>query len=1110
MSPSGRSHFVFLDPTGKRWPRMRLVIVFLFIVLLAALLIFIHSIWIAPRLKLPPHITELKDQLRSQDNPSPLTPYQPKNLWLEFYKKTPAGQKRIASLHRKLAASKPDVTLGFYVPWDPNSLASLRKNAPSLTHVAVEWFVLKSERTVIVEEIDATVKDFLQSTGVGFLPMMTNLVGTSWQPEPIEALLMGPQERRDHFVQETLSRVNQLQAAGLLVDWQQIDPAYRNALTALLMQLAEALHGADREFWLSVPVGHDLRPFDLDAISAFTDHFVGTLHDENSDLDEAGPIASMDWFEGWLKALLAYGEPQQWVISLGSYGYDWGSRPGLQAESLSFADVMSLAHNAEVAKIEGGPPTLNPNFQYRENDVAHQVWFLDAVTFLNQARAVRAFGVTGIGLYRLGTEDPLVWEALRQSRNSQMDFSALRVLQSGETISHLGRGEFITVDVTQKPGLREVQADAFGRLQSKYITYPQYPVVFHQGGENPDLVALTFDDGPDEKWTPQVLEILKERKVPAAFFVVGNKAEESPDLVRRIYQEGHEIGNHTYTHPNLNLVTDEHMMLELNATQRLLEFILGHSTLLFRPPYQADARPKDLEDLRPIAIAESLGYLTVCEKIDPEDWQQPTAEKLLERIKEKRRLGNIVLLHDAGGNRSQTIKALPALIDWLRARGDTIVPLSTLIGTPRDQLMPVQVESSEETPRWVSGFGFRALHLLEELAWSFMILATILLLIRTLIVAALAKRHPAQRGLDPSYHEPLTILLPAHNEEKVIVNTITALLRSEGVPEFEILVIDDGSRDQTRAMVEENFGKNSRVRLICQANQGKAAALQRGLHEALHGLLITLDADTQFQPDTIRFLLEPMRDPDVVAVSGHVKVGNPRTVLTRCQALEYTCGFNLDRRAYDQLNAITVIPGAACALRKSAVMAAGGFTHDTLAEDTDLTLNLHRLGGKITYAPRAFAWTEAPETIAELLKQRFRWCFGTMQCLWKHRDLLFSPKMGALGWFSLPGIWFFQMLLVALIPAVDLLLIFSLLVGSGSAILPFFILFLAVDLLLAWLACYLEEEPLWNALWIIPMRFIYRPLLAWVVWKSLSRAFRGVWVTWIRVERTGSVDLPEA
>ena len=174
-----------------------------------------------------------------------------------------------------------------------------------------------------------------------------------------------------------------------------------------------------------------------------------------------------------------------------------------------------------------------------------------------------------------------------------------------------------------------------------------------------------------------------------------------------------------------------------------------------------------------------------------------------------------------------------------------------------------------------------------------------------------------------------------------------------------------------------------------------------------------------------------------------------------------------------------------------------------MAEDTDLTLELHKHNYKIRFAPKAYAWTEAPETIRTLIKQRTRWAFGTLQCLWKHRDLLFSPDYPALGFFSLPSIWFCHILIVAVMPIVDLLLILSLIQGHGMAIVGYAVLFLLVDFLLVVVGCVVGKERLASSLLIIPMRFLYRPILCIAVWRSIIRAMRGAWVGWGKLERKG-------
>ncbi|HCP92282.1 MAG TPA: glycosyl transferase family 2, partial [Spartobacteria bacterium] len=228
----------------------------------------------------------------------------------------------------------------------------------------------------------------------------------------------------------------------------------------------------------------------------------------------------------------------------------------------------------------------------------------------------------------------------------------------------------------------------------------------------------------DPRWTPKILDILKAANVKAAFFLVGVNAEHYPGLVRRIVDEGHEIGNHTYYHPNLALCWPEHVRLELNATQLLLESITGRATTLFRPPYAADTSPSQLSELTPLQIAQDLNYLVVLENIDPQDWAKPGADIILQRVKQQRRDGSIILLHDAGGDRSQTVEALPRILDWLHTRGDTVVSLSTLLGTTRDAVMPPLQQSGQSLMRLVSSTGFRLYHGIEEFLWAFMIVAT--------------------------------------------------------------------------------------------------------------------------------------------------------------------------------------------------------------------------------------------------------------------------------------------------------------------------------------------------------------------------------------------------
>lgn len=1107
MPNRGSDNFVFLDRSGKRWPRLRWALFVATCLFFVVSVLFVQTLFVTPRMEVPPSVRQLKNELKSYSQPAAV-PTSSKIPFLEKYQLI--NKKPRPAIHPKRPSSN-GIRLGYYVSWDEDSFTSLRKHAASLTHVAPEWFTMGVDGS-LQRHPDERLKKFVEENGLSLIPMLTNLSDRNWEPEAVEGLANGSLERQMLFIGQLLYRLDRAHAQGVLIDWQQLDPAYKDQYTELLAHMSEAFHREKKELWLSIPVGQELSAFDLDKLPDIVDRFVAQLYDENGETDTPGPVASQDWFEGWLHVMVGYGEASQWIIGIGAQGYDWAEGEP-EAESIGFVDAMTRAVHAKITGLSVEAPTFNPHFSYIDGKVQHTVWFLDAVTMLNQVRAAQAEGVGGFAIARLGTEDPKCWEALTLASTPSLKGDALRPLEkipSGTQIGEVGRGQFVTIDLTHADGLRQVTPGGINRTTALYTQLPGYLTLFRQGQGSAHEVAITFDDGPDPYWTPKILDILKERGIKAAFFVVGRQAEQNHNLVNRMIREGHEVGSHTYTHPNMGQITREQARLELNATQRLLEAITGRSTTLFRPPYNADAKPQDAVELMPIDIAQQLNYITVLENIDPEDWQRPGVDEILRRVREQRRNGDILLLHDAGGDRSQTVAALPKIIDYLQNRGDQIVSLSQLVGIPRDELMPQINTEGDRFSRFISNTGFGVYHQVTQAMIAFMIVATALVVLRTLIVIALAAEHrriEAKIQL-PTFAPPISVIIAAYNEEKVIAATLDSVLRTNYTGKIEILVIDDGSKDNTAGRVEAASQADSRIRLIRQPNQGKAHALRNGMASAKHDIFVLLDADTHFQPATIPNLVAPLRDEKVGAVSGHAKVGNARNFLTRCQALEYVCGFNLDRRAYAMWNCITVVPGAISALHRRAVEQAGGLQDDTLAEDTDLTLAMHRTGCRIEYTPRAIAWTEAPETISNLIKQRSRWAFGTLQCLWKHRDMVLDWDHPALGWFSLPSLWFFQIILVAITPIVDGILILSLLLGGSPQIWVYVLLFLVMDLLLAFLACWMEKEPLRHAFRIIPMRLFYRPLLSWVIWKAIIRALRGALVGWSKLERTASVNVP--
>jgi peptidoglycan-N-acetylglucosamine deacetylase len=1115
IPPGALTPFVFSDPAGKRWPRLRLILLIFGVLAFLVTVLWVQTFFIAPKMSVPFSLRQLKGQLKALQRKNPAGPVTPSSLlWQKFGEARQAAKKLAGANPTPPPPAKPrkkappnEVRLAFYTNGDPYSYTSLEEHSSLITHLCPEWITVLNGLGDIQIDSDPRLPKFCANKGIKLMPLLTNLVGDTWQPEAIENLAYGPADRQERFFSKVVAALREAKAAGLVVDWEQLDPAYKKDLTNFLDKFCDALHNDDKELWLMVEPGQELDYIDFDQLSDNVDRFVASLFDETSDIDPPGPLGSRSWFEGWLHVLLEGTDTKQWIITLGSYGYDW-TIGGKKAELISFPEAMSRAYNAEVDSAEVSGPSYNPYFYFEEDEKEHTVWFLDVATFLNQLREVRDQKAGGFALYRLGTEDPAIWDALAVPRDFKIDNQtrdALEVLKGTDTITDVGDGEIVTVDENRADGSRKLAVDSEGYLTVRYTKFPEFPTLYHQGAGSEHQVAITFDDGPDPEWTPKILDILKAAKVKAAFFLVGVNAEKYPGLVKRIVNEGHEIGNHTYYHPNLSLAWPEHVRLELNATQLLIETITGRSTTLFRPPYAADGQPSQMSDLIPLQIADELGYLVVLENIDPQDWAKPGADIILQRVKQQRRDGSIILLHDAGGDRSQTVEALPEILDWLHARGDTIVPLSSLLGTSRDAVMPPLQSRNRTLTQIVSGAGFRVYHALEEFLWAFMIVATALVVVRTLIVIWLARRF--QPLPKQEFEEPVSIVVAAYNEEKVIAGTLRSLLATDYKGELEVIVVDDGSRDETSAEIEQVADVDPRVRLLQQENRGKARALQRALNAVRNDIVVFVDADTHFQSDTLSRLLEPFADRSIGAVSGHAKVGNLRTFIARCQSLEYTCGFNLDRRAYTRWNCITVVPGAISAIRKEAIDKAGGLSLQTLAEDTDLTLALHKDRQRIVYVPQAVGWTEAPESVQTLARQRFRWAYGTLQCLWKHRDMVFNWNYRALGWFSLPSVWFFQIILVAITPLVDLLLLASLPFGAWFAVLPFVITFLSMDVILATLACILEKEPITRAWRILPMRLIYRPMLSYCIWKAILRAIKGAWVSWGKLERTASVPV---
>ncbi|MEU5909974.1 glycosyltransferase [Micromonospora sp. NPDC047527] len=624
-------------------------------------------------------------------------------------------------------------------------------------------------------------------------------------------------------------------------------------------------------------------------------------------------------------------------------------------------------------------------------------------------------------------------------------------------------------------------------------------------------IALTFDDGPDPDWTPQVLDVLHRHRAAATFFVIGSQVARHGDLVQRSVQEGHELGVHTFTHPDVSLLPGWRQRMEYAQTQMAIVDAAGVRTSLLRFPYSSLPSAVDDANWPVIRDAGRLGYLTVVNDVDSDDWDRPGVDAIVRNMTPTDGAGAVVLLHDAGGDRSQTIAALDRFIPMMQARGYTFTTVSDGMNRARPGAAPFVGNVPTSTmDRWRAAPVVWAIQLadsiLRVLALLFVVVGA-LILVRTLllllIAGRLARRRRAHRWPWGSFDAPVSVIVPAYNEQAGIVATVRSLVANDH-RDIEVIVVDDGSTDGTADLVDA-LGLDG-VRVIRKPNGGKASALNTGIRYASHDIIVTVDADTIFEPNAIRRLIEPFNDPRIGAVAGNVKVANRRRLLGQWQHIEYVIGFNLDRRFYERLGCIPTVPGAIGAFRRRALLGVGGMSGDTLAEDTDITMAILRAGWRVVYQDRARAWTEAPATVRELWRQRYRWSYGTMQAMWKHRRAVFDRgAAGRFGRFGLPMLALFGVVLPLLGPVLDLLALYGLFFMDTTKTAVAWVAMLVVQAATAAVAFRLDRERMRPLLTLPIQQFVYRQLMYLVLARSVVTALTGARLGWRKLKRAGDV-----
>ncbi len=1127
---------IFYDPSGRRGKRFKLAVVlfvFLNVLSVAALLASIRVVPAQSPLPValehgvaqtPPKPTLLASATRRVNSAiRQLLGTQPPSARRVGVRKATAVST---------AMNRP-LYVGFYAPWDESSTASLQRHIDDLDWLAPVWVTVTGAAHQFAVLPDRNGRAVINGASHRplILPVVQNFANGQVDEPGAEAMLADPRLRR-RFLDQFEAFLVTSHASGAVFDFEQLN---RAAQQNYLLLLREARQRFARHRWLvtvAVPVDQS---WDLRRFAAVADKLFVMAYDEHSNDGPPGPIASQQWWANSVAAAVRQIPRDKVIMTIGNYAYDWHDGTG-------------DPENVEEAWVDAGdsdaPPVFdrvagNSTFAYQdESGHSHTVWLLDAASAFNQLTVLDRAGIREVALWRLGAEDPALWSIFGRTVRTPRNPAGLTNLAERTNVDIEGPGEILRITALPTPGERKLTLGPNGLLENVDFLRVPRPFTITRTGYRPGEVALTFDDGPDSRWTPRILDILKQKQVPATFFIIGENALTERGLLGRELADGHEVGNHTYTHPNLANTDSTRTLFELNATQRLFQAFTGRTLKLFRAPFFGDAEPTTADEILPVLEAQNRGYLSVGLHVDSEDWQRPGVATIVNNVvsgvlkneacespSETQCSHNVVLLHDSGGDRSQTVAALPIIIDQLRARGYRFVPASELAGLSLQQAMPPLSPADHLAARVDLGlfeslsFAIRALAFLFAAAITLGI-ARALALTGLGLLSAWKERRVQRPEIDAATF--VSVLIPAFNEERVIEGSIARVLASDRV-RVEVIVIDDGSKDRTSEIVEKSFGADARVRLIKLENGGKARALNHGLTLAQSDIVVALDADTQFESDTIARLARWFAaDERLAAVAGNAKVGNRVNIVTKWQALEYITAQNLERRALARLGAMTVVPGAVGAWRKQAIIDVGGYPPETLAEDQDLTIAVQRAGWRVGYDQGAIAWTEAPQTFKQLARQRFRWAFGTIQCVWKHKAVLADGRPPGLAFIGLPQTILFQLVFALVSPIIDLALLVNVVVtvtsirehgytaveGDLHRVALFWALFAIIDLTSGLIALALERRENWRlAAWLIPQRFGYRQIMYYVVIRALIQALRGPRVHWSSIARSGKVHV---
>ncbi|MGZ3813523.1 MAG: glycosyltransferase, partial [Mucilaginibacter sp.] len=1030
---------VFQADTPGRWTRFKWLSRFLLIVLAAAVV--------------AAAVTVTSKQYPTLPNLNP-TPKKLSKEELEQLKRSTKfkdfkiDKERIGLLRRNLHLhqikhpnNKDRINAGFYRPWEAQAYYSLVDNISRLDMVVSEGFTITPNKDTVTAKIDTGLINLIKKYKKPVLISLSNYINIDaahggFDSKDIDRIIKD-KKLRAVFINSVAAQLAKYHFQGVNLELDEIKNRNDKNYLAFEKEFYDILHPLG--LLVTTNVIPEDEQYDIVKMQHFNDYLFIMAIDQHNDGSNAGDVSNQRWVEEILDKVCSEIPSEKVILTVAGGGYDWPESS--TGKPMGYQQAISTAQENQ-SKITFDPGSANLHYTYYDLDsLEHTVYFADAATNFNIIRMADDWDTGGVALWRVGAEDPRLWSFFQKNlsidslRKTGIDIKRLQTVGLNNRIDYAGDGEVLDLVTTPTTGKIDVGMDTvnFDITSQRYIKLPTKYVI-RKYGYAPKKIVLTFDDGPDPEFTPQILDILKREKVPAAFFIVGSMAEKNIPILRREFEEGYEIGNHTFFHPDISTIGIPRVNLELNATRKLIESVTGRSTILFRPPFNADAEPRTLAEVIPVAESRNQSYITIGESIDPWDWQPGvTADSIIARTIRQKDAGSMLLLHDAGGDtREETVKALPEIIHFFKSHGYTFTTIADVLHKTKAELMPPIKDDANSGIMgtlydiFIQGFFYGNWFLL------YLFLSAIFLAIgRIVLIGILAirqyyedKKEKGER-LNPNNLAPVSIIVPAYNEEVTAIKTIQSLLKTE-YPIFEVIFIDDGSKDKTYVLVNAAYGHHPLVKVLTKPNGGKASALNFGITHAQYDFTVCIDADTQLKDDAIYHLMSYFTDDEIGAVAGTVKVGNENNMITRWQSIEYITAQNMDRRAFDLINSITVVPGAIGAFRKTAVFKAGGFTTDTLAEDCDLTMRILKQGFIIKNCAEAIAYTEAPETLSALLKQRFRWSFGVIQSFWKNRDALFNKKYKFFGMVGMPNILIFQIVLPLFSPLADLMMIIGL------------------------------------------------------------------------------------